>query len=320
MRLLSLSFTLVLVLAVVSGEGEYKSDDDSVELTLPLSCREVIFKEARDPVSCAMVPQSALVYDEEEEEDGWEIPNPRSHDDEPTEPEPEITETFVWSPGTQMWIKTPPGYANVNDMPGSCRWDFHRASVYTTDQACLCPATKGTCGKEAKCWWYEVPDAQSKVFPKFACLNNAERFYYLLQKLLKKRGKNDFAIKINYGASPYNPNPFTSMDGGLLQKIMMMRMMSQMMQGNSGGSSYTNNYSQGYYYTPVDSSSSSNYNQGYLSNSNTYNGYGYGSSNYNYNYDGYYNQSSNPSYNYNSYYPASSASSYNNQEYYMNGA
>ena len=42
----------------------------------------------------------------------------------------------------------------------------------------------------------KVPDAQSKVFPKYACLNNAERFYYLLQKLLKKRGKNDFAIKI----------------------------------------------------------------------------------------------------------------------------
>ena len=118
MRLLSLILTLVLLLAVVSGEGEDKSDDASVELTLPLSCREVIFKEARDPVSCAMVrcstwfkvanilgyqvPQSALVYDEEEEEDGWEIPNPRSHDDEPTEPEPEISETFVWSPGTQV--------------------------------------------------------------------------------------------------------------------------------------------------------------------------------------------------------------------------
>ena len=36
------------------------------------------------------------------------------------------------------------------------RWDFHRASVYKTDQACLCPATERTCGKEAKCWWYEV--------------------------------------------------------------------------------------------------------------------------------------------------------------------
>ena len=55
MRLLSLRLTLVLLLPVVSGEGGDKSGDDSVELTLPLSCREVIYKEARDPVSCAMV-------------------------------------------------------------------------------------------------------------------------------------------------------------------------------------------------------------------------------------------------------------------------
>ena len=51
MRLLS----LILTLTLVSGEGDDKSGDDSVELTLPLSCREVIYKEARDPVSCAMV-------------------------------------------------------------------------------------------------------------------------------------------------------------------------------------------------------------------------------------------------------------------------
>ena len=43
---------------------------------------------------------------------------------------------------------------------------------------------------------FKVPDKRSQLFPKYACLNNAERFYYLLQKLLKKRGKNDFAIKI----------------------------------------------------------------------------------------------------------------------------
>ena len=41
-----------------------------------------------------------------------------------------------------------------------------------------------------------MPDKHVQLFPKYACLNNAERFYYLLQKLLKKRGKNDFAIKI----------------------------------------------------------------------------------------------------------------------------
>lgn len=304
---------MLLLLPVVFSEGENKTAKDPLELVLPLSCREVIFQSATDPISCAMVPQSALVETVGEEE-GWEIPNLERVID--AEPEKDV-QTFVWSHGTQMWIKTPPGYANANDMPGSCRWDFHRASVYKTDQACLCPATERTCGKEAKCWWYEVPDAQSKVFPKYACLNNAERFYYLLQKLLKKRGKNDFAIKINYGAAPYHTNPLTSMDGGLLQKIMMMRMMTQMMNKNSGGSSY-NNYNQGYYYSPVESNSSNNYNQGYYSSNSNYNGYGYGGGNYNPNYDGYYNQSSNPSYNYNSYYPTASGGNFNSEEYYGN--
>ena len=43
---------------------------------------------------------------------------------------------------------------------------------------------------------FKVPDKNSEQFTKYACLNNAERFYYLLQKLLKKRGKNDFAINL----------------------------------------------------------------------------------------------------------------------------
>ena len=34
--------------------------------------------------------------------------------------------------------------------------------------------------------------------PTFACINTAERFYHLLAKLLKKRGKKDFAIKIRF--------------------------------------------------------------------------------------------------------------------------
>ena len=42
----------------------------------------------------------------------------------------------------------------------------------------------------------QLPDDTNGLMPSYACLNNAERFYYLLEKLLKKRGKNDFAIKI----------------------------------------------------------------------------------------------------------------------------
>ena len=34
--------------------------------------------------------------------------------------------------------------------------------------------------------------------PTHACINSAERFYFLLAGLLKKRGKKDFAIKIRY--------------------------------------------------------------------------------------------------------------------------
>ena len=44
--------------------------------------------------------------------------------------------------------------------------------------------------------FFQLPDDTNGLMPSYACLNNAERFYYLLEKLLKKRGKNDFAIKI----------------------------------------------------------------------------------------------------------------------------
>ena len=101
------------------------------------------------------------------------------------------------------------------------RWDVYRSNYLGNEAACLCPATETTCAKDRKCWWYEVgwsrmkiaswrmekwvyvssiqlPDDTNGLMPSYACLNNAERFYYLLEKLLKKRGKNDFAIKIKY--------------------------------------------------------------------------------------------------------------------------
>ena len=55
MRLLISRTILLLLLPVVFGEGEDKSDRDTLELVLPLSCREVIFQPAKDPISCAMV-------------------------------------------------------------------------------------------------------------------------------------------------------------------------------------------------------------------------------------------------------------------------
>merc|ERR1711874_630808 len=65
------------------------------------------------------------------------------------------------------------------------------------NEACMCPATELTCRAERpQCHWYKDPNS---VFKE--CMGNSERFYGMLQKLLLKRGKKDFAIKIRYGAT-----------------------------------------------------------------------------------------------------------------------
>merc|ERR1712034_183578 len=92
---------------------------------------------------------------------------------------------------------------NPDALPGACRWDLERSNTWGSDQACLCPATETTCTIGRKgCYWYEMPDSNALDIPTFACINSAERFYHLLARLLKKRGKKDFAIKIRYGATP----------------------------------------------------------------------------------------------------------------------
>ena len=155
MRLYILGLILVFLLPGTSGEVTEKKEEEIFEF--PLSCREVIYETATDPLSCAKVPRSALGFNDNDTdtEAGWEVPNL----EKAIEVDDESTERFVWNKELQLWIKTPPGAAGIfgdNDMPGSCRWDFHRASVYKTDQACLCPATEQTCGKSERCWWYEV--------------------------------------------------------------------------------------------------------------------------------------------------------------------
>ena len=73
---------------------------------------------------------------------------------------------------------------------------MERSNRLGSDEACLCPATESTCTLGRKgCYWYDMP-AGSVDITTFACINSAERFYHLLSKLLKKRGKKDFAIKI----------------------------------------------------------------------------------------------------------------------------
>ena len=85
------------------------------------------------------------------------------------------------------------------------RWDYLRSNQGLS--ACLCPATKQTCSLDRKaCYWYKMPEEKAHklanqgvvYIPTHACINSAERFYFLLAGLLKKRGKKDFAIKIRY--------------------------------------------------------------------------------------------------------------------------
>ena len=56
MRLLSSSLTVLVLLPLVAGEREDKSEEERAKLlAIPLSCREVIFKSATDPVTCSKV-------------------------------------------------------------------------------------------------------------------------------------------------------------------------------------------------------------------------------------------------------------------------
>merc|ERR1712002_1327705 len=61
----------------------------------------------------------------------------------------------------------------------------------------MCPTNMQTCNKRRNCYWYEDPRTPFKE-----CISNAERFYNMLHRLLMRRGKKDFAIKIRYGATP----------------------------------------------------------------------------------------------------------------------
>jgi len=75
-------------------------------------------------------------------------------------------------------------------IPGLCRWDANRANS-DTKSACMCPTNMETCNKRPNCFWYEDPRTPFKE-----CISKAERFYNRLLRLLMRRGKKDFAIKI----------------------------------------------------------------------------------------------------------------------------
>jgi len=84
---------------------------------------------------------------------------------------------------------------------GACRW---RGGVRPGEEtegrrgACLCPATtEELCMKDRPGCFFHT-DRKSK---ESTCISKPERFYNQLARLLAKRGKRDFSMKIQYGAS-----------------------------------------------------------------------------------------------------------------------
>jgi len=191
--------TLFLVLATTLGMSM---------ADLPMNCRSVVVPTAVTPLACVMITRTQLNSPALELDDAlWQTAGQLSTD--PDQDDGVLDDLQMsWLGGTPVGLGVGgnPTVAdlgtvlNPNNLPGACRWDLERSNKLGSDQACLCPATESTCTLNREgCYWYEMPDASITTF---SCINTAERFYHLLAKLLKKRGKKDFAIKIRYGATP----------------------------------------------------------------------------------------------------------------------
>jgi len=84
---------------------------------------------------------------------------------------------------------------------GICRWAGRTQGAYEKEGVsgvCLCPATtEKLCTKgRASCYFHTDRKTNEKT-----CISKAERFYNQLARLLSKRGKKDFSMKIQYGGS-----------------------------------------------------------------------------------------------------------------------
>jgi len=267
----------------------------SSETLLPTSCREVVYPGADNPIECARVTRSDIgMINDLDLDMAWDTVgdvgtvNNGYYDT--------ILKQWVVAPSSSGGFNIPVAAdggqtLDVNQLPGSCRWDMERSNCLGNDKACMCPATKYTCAigdREGKCWWHQIPEVTGKV-PTKACLNNAERFYYLLDKLLKKRGKSDFAIKLKYASDPMkSPLP---LNNPMLRRVMMINMMGSMMKTSylsphgqshrspygqpyrsSFGQSYRSPYGQSYR-IPYGQSYRSFYGQPYNQASSSYSNY-----------------------------------------------
>jgi len=84
---------------------------------------------------------------------------------------------------------------------GICRWAGGRKGTDEKEGSrgvCLCPATtEKLCTKgRASCYFHTDRKTNEKT-----CISKPERFYNQLARLLSKRGKKDFSMKIQYGAA-----------------------------------------------------------------------------------------------------------------------
>eukprot|EP00095_Tigriopus_kingsejongensis_P005267 maker-scaffold464_size163657-snap-gene-0.28 protein:Tk05267 transcript:maker-scaffold464_size163657-snap-gene-0.28-mRNA-1 annotation:"hypothetical protein EPUS_02985" len=77
-----------------------------------------------------------------------------------------------------------------------CEWDPHQIDNGRVG-VCICERGLKECN-DPKCHWSADPANPAKG----ECISSAERFYGLLQDMLMRRGKKDFAFRINYEASP----------------------------------------------------------------------------------------------------------------------
>jgi len=219
----------LLMVAVIGGGSALIPSQNNF---LPTNCRMVVWRQAITPLACARVTRSDIGQEGllKLDEANWADVNAISQDTyvDPAEPGGsqgvyndllmDYLVTATQAPGLPSGGgKQNPTIADSmtrldpNKLPGACRWDAERSNTLGSDQACLCPATKSTCSVDrSECYWYQMPEEKALrlknqgvgYVPTFACINSAERFYYLLAGLLKKRGKKDFAIKIRYGATP----------------------------------------------------------------------------------------------------------------------
>jgi len=226
---------------------------------LPTNCRSVVVSDAKTPLACVMITRSQLALPSLNlDTGGWGTVGQLSTDSD--------TSDSTYNDLLMNWVDNPvgPGSPDPSDgvqnpttvdamtalkpdaLPGACRWDLERSNKLGSDQACLCPATETTCSLGRKeCYWYEMPDSNALDIPTFACINSAERFYHLLARLLKKRGKKDFAIKIRYGATPargqlpLGPYGPAIIGGGSHNKMALaLQQLGRGMMSRFGGSQY----------------------------------------------------------------------------------